>query len=432
MITNFVRADGYEEKQLLDTLRDRAQEENALVASAAASVMEDVRRRGMEAVREYSLQFDGAEPREIRRDALEGAAKRIPPALRYALEQSANNSVDYHSRLLGEDRVWDSPVEGGRVGEIRRPLARVGVYVPGGTAASPAAVLMNVIPAKVAGVGEIIMVTPPTEHLNDAVLAAAWIAGVDRCIAVGGMQAIAALTFGAGFIPRVDKIVGPGNAYVAAAKRLAFGQVDIDMHAGPGEVLIIADETARARFVAADLLSMAEHDRLASAVLLTDSETLAQAVLRELETQSNAMPRRAIIRDSLKSFGAVIVMDSLDACAALANELAPEQLALYTAQPRALLPQIRAAGAVYLGENSPGPLGDYIAGPSHVLPTAGTARFSSPLTAESFVKRMSVIDFSREALAQAADSIITLAEAETLEAHANAIRVRFDGKVSGR
>ncbi len=428
MITSFVRADGYEEHELLRAMRARAAEANSLIASAAATVMEDVRQRGYEAVREYSLQFDKAEPREIRRATLESAAKRIPPALRYALEQSAKNIVDYQSRLLSENRVWDAPVEGGRVGQLVRALDRVGVYVPGGTAAYPSSVLMNVIPAKVAGVREVVMVTPPTENLNDAVLAAAWIAGVDRCIAVGGMQAVAALTYGADFIPRVDKLVGPGNAYVAAAKRLSFGQIDIDMVAGPSEVCVIADETATARYVAADLLSQAEHDKLASAVLLTDCEMLAQAVLRELETQTKRLERRAIITESLKNYGAVIVCESIDACVALANEIAPEHLEIVTAQPRMLLPEIRNAGAVFLGENSPEPLGDYMAGPSHVLPTSGTARFFSPLSAESFLKKTSVVSFSREALQQVADSIITLAEAEKLTAHANSVRIRFDGK----
>ncbi len=428
MITNFVRADGYEELELLSAMRARAAEANAVIASAAASVMEDVHRRGMDAVREYSLQFDKAEPREIKKSTLEGAAKRIAPELLFALEQSAKNIVDYQSRLLGENRVWDAPIEGGRVGQLVRPLGRVGVYVPGGTAAYPSSVLMNVIPAKVAGVGEVVMVTPPTENLNDAVLAAAWIAGVDRCIAVGGMQAVAALTYGADFIPRVDKLVGPGNAYVAAAKRLAFGQVDIDMVAGPSEVLVIADESARARYVAADLLSQAEHDKLASAVLLTDSETLGQAVLRELETQTKRLSRSEIIRESLKNYGAVIVCETLDDCVRLANEIAPEHLEIVTENPRTVVSGIRNAGAIFVGENSPEPLGDYMAGPSHVLPTSGTARFFSPLSAESFLKKTSVIEFSREALAQAADSIITIAEAEKLTAHANSVRIRFDGK----
>jgi histidinol dehydrogenase len=428
MITNFVRADGYEEKELLRTMRARAAEANAQIAETAAGVMEDVRKRGMEAVREYSLRFDKTEPYEIKKNALEAATKRIAPELLYALEQSAKNIVDYQSRLLSENRIWDAPVEGGRVGQYVRALDRVGVYVPGGTAAYPSSVLMNVIPAKVAGVREVVMVTPPTENLNDAVLAAAWIAGVDRCIAVGGTQAIAALTYGADFIPRVDKLVGPGNAYVAAAKRLAFGQVDIDMVAGPSEVLVVADETAKARYVAADLLSQAEHDKLASAVLLTDSETLAQAVLRELETQTKRLSRQEIIRESLKNYGAVIVCHTIDDCVALANEIAPEHLELVTRDASALASKVRNAGAVFLGENSPEPLGDYMAGPSHVLPTSGTARFFSPLSAESFLKKMSVIDFSRGALQQVADSIITIAEAEHLTAHANSIKIRFDGQ----
>lgn len=428
MITNFVRADGYEEKELIASMRERAAQANAQITETAAKIMEDVRKRGYEAVVEYSVKLDGAEPREIAREELEAATKRIAPELLYALEQSAKNIVDYQFRLLGESRVWDSLVEGGRVGQLSRALNRIGVYVPGGTAAYPSSVLMNVVPAKVAGVSEVVMVTPPTENLNDAVLAAAWVAGVDRCIAVGGVQAIGALTYGAGFIPQVDKLVGPGNAYVAAAKRMAFGQVDIDMVAGPSEVLVIADKSARARYVAADLLSQAEHDKLASAILLTDDEMVAQAVMRELEIQTKQLSRQEIIRESLENYGAVIVCDSLDDCICLANEIAPEHLELVTNEPRDMVSRITNAGAIFVGEHSPEPLGDYMAGPSHVLPTSGTARFFSPLSAESFLKKISVIDFSRDALQQVADSIITIAEAETLTAHANSVKIRFDGK----
>lgn len=428
MITNFVRADGYEERELIAVMRARAAEENARITNTAMKIMEDVRRRGYEAVCEYSVKLDGAEPREISRATLEAATKRIAPELLYALEESARNIVDYQFRLRTDSRVWDSLVEGGRVGQLSRALGRVGVYVPGGTAAYPSSVLMNVVPAKVAGVGEVIMVTPPTENLNDAVLAAAWVAGVDRCIAVGGVQAIGALTYGAGFIPQVDKLVGPGNAYVAAAKRMAFGQVDIDMVAGPSEVLVIADETAKARYVAADMLSQAEHDKLASAILLTDCETLAQAVLRELETQTKKLSRQDIIRESLKNYGAVIVCETIDDCIALANEIAPEHLEIVTEDARGKVAKVQNAGAIFVGENSPEPLGDYMAGPSHVLPTSGTARFFSPLSAESFLKKMSVIDFSRDALQQVADSVITIAEAEKLTAHANSVKIRFDGK----
>ena len=270
------------------------------------------------------------------------------------------------------------------------------------------------------------MVTPPTENLNDAVLAAAKIAGVDRVIAVGGAQAVAALTYGAGFIPRVDKLGGPGNAYVAAAKRLAYGSLDIDMVAGPSEVLVIADGSADPKFVAADLLSQAEHDRLASAVLLTTSAELARAVDDEIVRQTGYLSRSEIMEASLRDFGCAIVCRDLDQCAALANEIAPEHLEIVTEDPRALLPAIRNAGAVFLGAWSPEPLGDYLAGPDHVLPTSGTARFFSPLSVDSFLKTMSIIQYDRESLSPVKDEIIALAESERLTAHANSIRVRFE------
>ena len=302
----------------------------------------------------------------------------------------------------------------------------MGIYVPGGTAAYPSSVLMNAIPAKVAGVQEIIMVTPPTKNLNQAVLAAAKIAGVDRVIGVGGTQAIAALTYGAGFIPRVDKICGPGNAYVAAAKRLVYGTIDIDMVAGPSEVLVIADETSNPKYVAADLLSQAEHDVLASAVLLTTSEELAKAVDAEIIRQTGYLSRKEIIEQSLLNFGAAIVCPDLQTCADLANEIAPEHLEICTKEPREVLPLILNAGAVFLGENAPEPLGDYLAGPNHVLPTSGTARFFSPLSVDSFLKTMSVLEYSRENLEQQWKQIVTFAKSEFLTAHANSIEVRFE------
>ena len=305
-------------------------------------------------------------------------------------------------------------------------LAGLGIYVPGGTAAYPSSVLMNAVPAKVAGVGEIVMITPPTENLSDAVLAAARIAGVDRVIAVGGAQAVAAVTCGAGFIPRVDKLVGPGNAYVAAAKRLAYGALDIDMVAGPSEVLVIADKTANPKYVAADLLSQAEHDRLASAVLLTDDPELARAVDAEIVRQTGCLSRSEIMEASLRDFGCAIVCGDLAQCVEIANEIAPEHLEIVTEQPRALLPLVRNAGAVFLGAYTPEPLGDYLAGPDHVLPTSGTARFFSPLSVDSFLKSMSVLEFSREALEPISGEIIALAQAEKLTAHANSIQVRFE------
>jgi histidinol dehydrogenase len=407
-------------------MRARAAETGAGIEKAAAEIMNAVRTEGYEAVKRYSLQFDKKEPYEIDRKTLEEAARRIDPKLLSALEESAENIRAYQQELLTKSREWESPMQGGMVGQIVRGLSRVGVYVPGGRAAYPSSVLMNVVPAKVAGCGEIIMVTPPTENLNDAVLAAAWVSKVDRVIAVGGVQAVAALTYGAGFIPKVDKLVGPGNAFVAAAKRMAYGTLDIDMVAGPSEVLVIADETANPVYVAADLLSQAEHDVMASAVLLTTSETLAKQVEAEIGRQTGYLSRKEVMEQSLRDYGAIIVTDTLEQCCDLANEIAPEHLEIMTKDPRSLLPRILNAGAVFLGENTPEPLGDYMAGPCHVLPTSGTARFFSPLSVESFLKKMSVIDFSRDALASVKDGIVDMAESEHLTAHANSIRVRFE------
>lgn len=424
MIT-IVKADGMAEQQQIEAMRRRAAETNAGIAKSAAEIMEQVRLRGYEAVKEYSVQFDKTEPYEISRETLEQAAGRIDPQLLAALEESAENIRAYQQELLSASRVWESPMAGGMVGQLVRGLTRVGVYVPGGRAAYPSSVLMNVIPAKVAGCEEVIMVTPPTENLNDAVLAAAWVAKVDRVIAVGGVQAVAALTYGAGFIPKADKLVGPGNAFVAAAKRMAYGTLDIDMVAGPSEVLVIADETANPVYTAADLLSQAEHDVMASAVLLTTSEELAESVAEEIRRQTDYLSRKDVMLQSLRDYGAIIVCRNLDQCCELANEIAPEHLEVMTKDPKALLPKLKNAGAVFLGENSPEPLGDYMAGPCHVLPTSGTARFFSPLSVESFLKKTSVLDFSREALESVKDGIIRMAESEHLTAHANSIKVRF-------
>ena len=424
MIT-IVRADGTAEQKQIEAMRLRAAETNAGVNRSAAEIMDAVRLRGFEAVREYSLKFDHAEPREIPMEELKAAAERIDPALLAALKRSAENIRTYQQELLTASKTWESPMPGGTVGQIVRGLSRVGVYVPGGRAAYPSSVLMNVVPAKVAGCEEIIMVTPPTENLNDAVLAAAWVAGVDRCIGLGGVQAVAAMTYGADWIPKVDKLVGPGNAFVAAAKRMAYGTLDIDMVAGPSEVLVIADETANPVYTAADLLSQAEHDVMASAVLLTTSQGMAEKVAAEMERQTAYLSKKDIIEQSLRDYGAIIVCDSLEQCCELANEIAPEHLEVMTAEPQKLVPKLKNAGAIFLGQNTPEPLGDYMAGPCHVLPTSGTARFFSPLSVESFLKKTSVIDFSREALEMVADDIIRMAESESLTAHANSIQVRF-------
>ena len=420
-----IQADGRAEQARIAAMRARAAEVGADIEEAVSAVMGAVKEKGLSAVEAYSLKFDGKIPYEIPREELEAAYDRCPDELIAAMERAAANIRDYNEKLLVQSMEWTSP-DGGTVGRVVRGLTRVGLYVPGGTAAYPSSVLMNAVPAKVAGVEELIMVTPPTENLNDAVLAAAKIAGVDRVIAVGGAQAIAALTFGAVFIPKVDKLVGPGNAFVATAKRLAYGKVDIDMVAGPSEVLVIADETANPVYVAADLLSQAEHDRLASAVLLTTSMELARAVDAEIVRQAGYLSRLDIMEASLRDFGCAIVCDSLEQAISLANEIAPEHLEIVTEDPRAVLPEIRNAGAVFLGEWSPEPLGDYLAGPNHVLPTSGTARFFSPLSVDSFLKTMSIVAYSRDTLAPIREQVVAMAEAEHLTAHANSIRVRFE------
>ncbi len=420
-----IKADGIAERQMIANLRIRAAEAGEEINRSAAEIMRAVRERGFDAVREYSLKFDGAEPCEFTADQLQAAYDACDAGLIRTMEHAAANIRDYNEHLLPKSAEWTSP-DGGRVGRIVRGLSRVGIYVPGGTAAYPSSVLMNAVPARVAGVQEIVMVTPPTANLNQAVLAAAKIAGVDRVIGVGGVQAVAALTYGAGFIPQVDKLVGPGNAYVAAAKRMAYGTLDIDMIAGPSEVLVLADETANPKYVAADLMSQAEHDRMASAILITTSMELAEAVDREIIRQMSSLPRSEIMEASFRNFGAAIVCDTLEYAAELANVEAPEHLEICTANPREVLPMIHNAGAVFLGSYAPEPLGDYLAGPNHVLPTSGTARFFSPLSVDSFLKTMSVLEFDRDTLEGIHGEIELFAQTEHLSAHANSIKVRFE------
>jgi len=412
------------EKAFAASLRERAAGVNEEIRAAAAELLEKVRLGGYPFVEEYSLARDGAAPRELPRAELEAALRRCPAELIASLELAADNIRDYQSRLLPKTQIWES--ENGVLGQLVRGLTRVGIYIPGGGAAYPSSVLMNAIPAKIAGVEEIIMVTPPTRHLSDAVMAAALIAGADRVIAIGGPLAVAALAYGAGFIPKVDKLVGPGNAYVAAAKRLAFGLIDIDMIAGPSEVLVIADGGADPAWVAADLLSQAEHDVLAAAVLVTDSPVLAERAAAELDRQLASLSRSETARASLNDYGAILVCPDLEAAVAVANEIAPEHLEIMTAEPEKLYPRIKNAGAIFLGGSSPEPVGDYLAGPSHVLPTSGTARFFSPVSVETFIKRTSLIGYTREALERCGGDVIRLAECEGFDGHANSIRLRLD------
>lgn len=425
---DITRADGFAERMLINQIKSRSGETDRKVSAAVSEIIYAVRMGGDEAVREYTEKFDGAVPEktEIGREEMETALKNSSSDFVYALHKAAENIRDFHERQ--KQQSWFNTFENGTmVGQRIRGLERVGVYVPGGTAAYPSSVLMNVIPAKIAGVKEIIMVTPPGKDgkPNQNILAAAAVAGVERIFLIGGAQAIAALAYGTESVPRVDKIVGPGNIFVATAKKLLFGVVDIDMVAGPSEILIVADETAEPQFLAADLMSQAEHDVLASAILLTTSQRIAEETIEELERQMQALSRKDIIEKSLTDYGAVIVCNNLSQAIDFANELAPEHLELCVKNPVEYIGRVDNAGSVFLGNYSPESVGDYYAGPNHVLPTGGTARFFSPLSVDSFIKKSSFIYYTSSALDSAKDNIITLADAEGLTAHANAVTVRF-------
>lgn len=417
-------------EELLSMLNRRAASISAGVGAEVEEILRKVRAEGDAAVRFYNKKFDGVEIESYTMEPslVASLAAQAPLELYETMERAAANIYAYHEKQ--KQRGYLEADDRRIMGQLVRPLNRVAVYVPGGTAAYPSSVLMNVIPAKVAGVKEIVMVTPPKkEGLLPAVAAAAQIAGVTEILTVGGAQAIAACAYGTESIRRVDKIVGPGNIYVAMAKRAVYGTVDIDMVAGPSEVLIVADETANPIYLAADLLSQAEHDALASAVLLTTSPEIAQAVCKEVERQMAALSRQEIMEASVSSFGAVLCVKSLEEAVELSNEIAPEHLELAVKEPFALLGRIQNAGSIFLGEYTPEPLGDYFAGPNHVLPTNGTARFASPLSVDSFVKKSSYLCYRREALRDAAEDVIRFARAEGLTAHANAVAVRFPDEV---
>ena len=392
------------------------------------TIVEGVRRRGDAALFAYTKRFDGvtlsARTIEVPTRAMAEAERSLASDVRRALRLAARRIEAFHRRQRPASwRFRDA--SGALLGQLVRPLDRAGVYIPGGIAAYPSSVLMNVVPAKVAGVGEVIGVTPPGANMTPTVLAAAHIAGIDRLFRVGGAQAIAALAYGTRTVPRVDKITGPGNAYVATAKRLVFGTVDIDMIAGPSEVLIVADGSARPDFVAADLLAQAEHDPLAASILVTPSRTMVTKVQAELTAQLARLSRAAIARRALRRQGTAFVTRSLKEAVELANQLAPEHLELAVRRPERLLDQVRHAGAIFLGEYAPEAFGDYLAGPNHILPTGGAARFSSPLGVHDFVKRSSVIGASAATLRRLGPSVMRLAELEGLDAHAVAVGVRL-------
>ncbi|MCL2057629.1 MAG: histidinol dehydrogenase [Oscillospiraceae bacterium] len=416
-----------------ERLRARIWENNPSVGQTAADIIADVRERGDAAVREYTLRFDGVDVGELAVDPqeIEAAFAHIAaesPELIETLELAAANIGAYHKRQLRQGYIITGERDGVITGQRIMPLERVGLYIPGGTAAYPSTVLMNAIPAKLAGVGEICLASPPQKDgkCDAAILAAARIAGVGRVFRMGGAQAIAALAFGTGSVPRVDKITGPGNIYVSTAKKQLYGVVDIEMIAGPSEVLIIADDSARARFVAADMLAQAEHDAMAAALLITTDPALADAVKVELSKQLETLPRREIAERSLAENCRIAVTTSLEEAVRLSDGVAPEHLKLCVRDPFALLGAVRHAGSVFLGAYAPEALGDYLAGPNHTLPTNGAARFASPLSVDDFVKKSSFTYYTKEALQRDAAHAARFARQEQFEAHARSVEIRFE------
>ncbi|RGW11555.1 histidinol dehydrogenase [Enterococcus asini] len=395
-------------------------------AAVVQEILDNVKEQGDAALIDYTAQFDGAEIAAIRvsEEEITAGMAKVDPAFLQVLQRAKANISEFHEKQVTQGFMLTR--NGAVMGQRVLPLAKVGVYVPGGTAAYPSTVLMNVIPAKIAGVQKIVLVTPPLQDgsVNPAILAAAQVAGVDEIYRIGGAQAVAALAYGTESVPQVDKIVGPGNIYVAAAKRLVYGTVDIDMIAGPSDVLIVADETANPVHVAADLLAQAEHDVNAQAILVTTQRSLAEATQKEVAQQTAQLPRKAIIEQSIAKNGKIILVENLERALAVANEIAPEHLELAVADPFAWLDQVENAGSVFLGHNTPEVLGDYLAGPNHTLPTERTARFYSPLSVDDFVKHSQYLYYGEAAMKAVADDVILFAETEGLGGHANSIRLR--------
>lgn len=416
---------------ILENLLKRSPNSYGAYEERVAAIIERVRAERDAAMSAYTKQFDGAEITadniKVTEEEFEEAYRLVDPKLLEVIRKALENIKAYHEKQR-QNSWFTSEASGIMLGQKVTPLQTVGVYVPGGKAVYPSSVLMNVVPAKVAGVDTVIMTTPPDKSgaVYPSTLVAAREAGVDAVYKAGGAQAVAAMAFGTESIPKVDKIVGPGNIYVALAKKAVFGHVSIDSIAGPSEILVLADESANPRFVAADLLSQAEHDEMASAILITTSETLAKEVSAEADRFAAKLSRRAIIEKSLENYGYILVAETMEDAVAAANAIASEHLEIVTRNPFEIMTKIRNAGAIFLGEYSSEPLGDYFAGPNHVLPTNGTAKFFSPLGVDDFVKKSSIISYSREALAPVYRDIVQFAECEELTAHANSIRVRFE------
>ena len=422
-----IQTDGVAEREYQKLLKSRSAKVGKEVTQTVTQILEQVEQRGDEAVLEYTKKFDGSLPKyvEVPREVIQDALTEADQDYVNALLNAVENITAFHSRQVQQSFIDPKP-NGVILGQRIRGLNRVGLYVPGGTAAYPSSVLMNAVPAKIAGVKEIVMVTPPCKDgtPNPDILVAAAVCGVDRVFTLGGAQAIAALAYGTESVPKVDKIVGPGNIFVATAKKLLYGTVDIDMIAGPSEILVLADETGNPSYLAADLMSQAEHDKLASAILITTSMELAKATDAEIDRQIQSLSRKEIIESSLTNFGAIFVTDSVDYAVELANDFAPEHLEVMMQNPMEYIGKLDNAGSVFLGAYAPEPLGDYYAGPNHVLPTSGTARFFSPLGVDAFIKKSSYIYYTKDALRSAKQDIVLLANREGLTAHANSILVR--------
>lgn len=425
------RLDQETKKNLLEDLLKRSPNQYSAYEKDVAKILEDVKREGDEALFGYTARFDGAhldaETVRVTEQEIQEAYDQIDEELLGIIRRALHNIRTYHEKQR-QNSWFDSRPDGTILGQKVTALARVGVYVPGGKAAYPSSVLMNIAPAKAAGVDEIIMVTPPDKNgkVTPTTLVAAKEAGADVVYKIGGAQAIGALAYGTESIPKVDKIVGPGNIYVALAKKAVYGHVSIDAIAGPSEILVIADDSANPSYVAADLLSQAEHDELASAILVTTSEELADAVSKEVDRFTAQLSRKEIIKKSLDNYGYILIAESMDEAISIANEIASEHLEIQTKNPYDVMTKIRNAGAIFIGEYSSEPLGDYFAGPNHVLPTNGTAKFFSPLSVDDFIKKSSIIAYSKEALEKVHEDIESFAAAERLTAHANSIHVRFN------
>ncbi|MDO6993995.1 histidinol dehydrogenase [Brachyspira innocens] len=423
-----IKVINYKECKSLDDILLRSQFSYDDVNEKVKAILEDVKQNGDNALKKYAKMFDNAdiENIEVTEKEIEEAYNRVDEKFKETLKLAYNNIEKFHKKQLRNSFITNEE-DGIVMGQIINPIEKVGVYIPGGTAVYPSTVLMNVIPAKVAGVNEIILVSPPNKEgkINDNILAAAKIAGVNKVFKTGGAQAIAALSYGTESIPKVYKIVGPGNIYVAMAKRLVYGEVSIDMVAGPSEVLIIADETANPIHIASDMLAQAEHDKLASSILITTSEYIAEKVKDELYKQLEKLSRKDIAAESIENNGRIIITETIDEAVYISNEIAPEHLEISIKEPFSVLSKIKNAGSIFLGNYTPEALGDYLSGANHVIPTSGTAKFASPLSVDDFIKKSYITYYTKDALEKVKDNIINFAEHESLEAHANSVKVRF-------